>query len=61
MLDSRVHFEIIAEGSFSMEVQQHKVNTSLANLKDVPFTINSKLPPLTSTTMIHPVGRKLFT
>ena len=44
-----------------MEVQNHKVNTSLENLKEVPFTNNSKLVPLASMTLIHPVVRKLFT
>ena len=44
-----------------MEVHNHKVNTSLENLKEVPFTNNSKLVPLASMTLIHPVVRKLFT
>ena len=44
-----------------MEVQNHKVNTSSENLKEVPFTNNSKLVPLASMTLIHPVVRKLFT
>ena len=61
MVDSRVHFTIIVEENFNMGVQQHKVNTSLENLKEVPFTNNSKLVPLTSMTLIHPVVRKLFT
>ena len=61
IVDSRVRFTIIAEGNFNMGVQQHKVNTSLENLKEVPFTNNSKLVPLTSMTLIHPVVRKLFT
>ena len=61
IVDSRVRFTIIAEGNFNMGVQQHKVNTSLENLKEVSFTNNSKLVPLTSMTLIHPVVRKLFT
>ena len=61
IVDSRVRFTIIAEGNFNMGVQQHKVNTCLENLKEVPFTNNSKLVPLTSMTLIHPVVRKLFT
>ena len=44
-----------------MEVQQHRVNTSLENLKEVSFTSNSKLVPLASMTFIHPAVRKLFT
>ena len=28
IVDSKFRFKIIAEGNFSMEVQQHKVNTS---------------------------------
>ena len=61
MVDCRVRFTIIAESNFNMGVQQHKVNTSLENLKEVSFTNNSKLVPLTSMTLIHPVVRKLFT
>ena len=61
MVYSRVLFKVIVEGNFNMEVQQHKVNTSLENLKEVPFTSNSKLVPPASMTMIHPVVRKLFT
>ena len=61
MVDSKVHFNIIAEGNSDMEVQQHKVNTSLENLKEVPFTNNSKQVPLALMTLIHPVVRKLFT
>ena len=57
---SRVRFKIIAEGNFNMGVQQHKVNISLRNLK-VLFTNNSKLVPLASMTLIHPVVRKLCT
>ena len=60
MVHSRVRFTIIAEGNFNMGVQQHKVNTSLENLKEVHFTNNSKLVPLTSMTLIHPEVRKLF-
>ena len=44
-----------------MEVQQHKVNTSLENLKEVLFTNISKLVPLASMTIKQPVVRKLFT
>ena len=61
MADSRVCFKIIVEGSFNIVVQQHKVNISLENLKEVPFTNNSKLVPLASMTLIHAVVRKLFT
>ena len=61
MVNSKVRFNIIAEGNFNMEVQQHRVNTSLENLKEVPFTNNSKLVPLASMTLIHLVVRKLFT
>ena len=61
MVDSRVLFKIIAERSFNMKVQQHKVNTSLENLKEILFPNNLKLVPLTSTTLIHPAVRKLFT
>ena len=61
MVHSRVRFKIIADGSFNMGVQQHKVNTSLENLKKVPFTNNSKLVLLASMTLIHPVVRKLLT
>ena len=60
MVDSRVRFKIIAKRNFNMEVQQHKVNTSLENLKEVPFIYNSKLVALASVTLIHPVVRKLF-
>ena len=35
--------------------------SSLENLKEVPFTNNSKQVPLASITLIHPVVRKLFT
>ena len=62
MVDFRVGFTIIAEENFNMGVQQqHKINTSLENLKDVPFTNNSKLATLTLMTLIDPVVRKLFT
>ena len=62
MVDFRVSFTIIAEENFNMGVQQqHKINTSLKNLKEVPFTNNSKLVTLTLMTLIHPVVRKLFT
>ena len=61
MVLAKVRFKIIAEGNFNMEVHQHKVNISLENLKEIPFTNNSKLIPLASMTMIHPVTRKLFT
>ena len=44
-----------------MEVQNHNVNTSLENLKEVPFTNNSTLVSLASMTLIHPAIRKLFT
>ena len=40
MADSRLHFKIIAEGNFNMEFQEHKVFTSLKNLKEVTFTNN---------------------
>ena len=61
MVDSRVCCKITVEGDFNMGVQQCKVNTSLENLKEVPFTNNSKLIPLASMTSIHSVVRKLFT
>ena len=61
MVNSKVRFNIIAEGNFNMEVQQHRVNTSLENLKEVPFTSNSKLVPLASMALIRPVVRKFFT
>ena len=61
MVLAKVRFKIIAEGNFNMEVHQHKVNISLENLKEISFTNNSKLIPLASMTMIHPVTRKLFT
>ena len=61
MVDFRVSFTIIAEENFNMGVQQqHKINTSLENLKEAPFTNNSKLVTLTLMTLIHPVVRKLF-
>ena len=49
MVNSKVRFNIIAEGNFNMEVQQHMVNISSENPKVVP---KSK---------IHPVVKKLFT
>ena len=49
ILYSRVRFKIIVEGNFSIGNQQHKVNTSLENLKKVPFTNNTKLVPPAST------------
>ena len=61
MVNSKVRFNIIAEGNFNMEVQEHRVNTSLENLKEVPFTSNSKLVPLASMALIRPVVRKFFT
>ena len=61
MVNSEVHFNITAEGNFSMEVQQHKVNTTLENLTEVSFTNNSKLVPLASITLIHQVVKKLIT
>ena len=61
MVDSKVHFNIIVERNFNMEVQQHRANTSLENLNEVSFNNNSKLVPLASVTLIHPVVRKLFT
>ena len=54
--DSRVRFEIIAEGNFNNKVK----NVSSEHLKAFPFTKNSKLVPLASMTMIQPVLRKLF-
>ena len=48
------------EGKFSMEVQQHKVNGSSENLKEV-LPNHSKLVPLASMFLIRPVARKLFT
>ena len=53
MVNYKVHFTIRAEGKFNMEVQKHRVNTSLENLKEVPFTNNSNLVPLASMTLIH--------
>ena len=61
MVSSKVRFNIIAEGNFNMKVQQHKVNTPLENLKKVLFTNSSKIVPLVSMTLMHPVVRKLFT
>ena len=61
MANLKVRFSIITEGKFNMKVQQHKVSTTLENLKEVPFTNNSKLVPLASMSLIHPVVRKLFT
>ena len=55
VVNSKVRFNIIAEGNFNMEVQQHRVNTSLENLKEVSFTNNSKLVPLASMALIRPV------
>ena len=61
MINSKVRFKIIAEEDFYVKVQQHKVNTFLENLKEVPFTNNSKLVPLASMTLIPPIVRNLFT
>ena len=61
MVNSKVRVNIIVKGNFNMEVQPHSVNTYLENLKEVPFTNNSKQVPLASMTLIHPVVRKLFT
>ena len=61
MINYKARFNIIVEGNFNMEVQQHMENTSLENLKEVSFTNNSKLFPLASMTFIHPVVRKLST
>ena len=61
IVNSKVCFNIIAKGNFNMEVQQHRVNTSLENLKEVSDTHNSKLVPLASMTFIHLAVRKLFT
>ena len=58
MVNSKVHFNIIAEGNFSIEVQRHRVNTSLGNLRVVPFTNNSKLVSLASITLTHSIVRK---
>ena len=61
MVNPKVRFSIITEGKFNIEFQQHKVSTSLEYLLEVPFTNNSKLLPLASMILIHPVVRKLFT
>ena len=53
MVNSKLHFNIIAGGNFSIEVQRHRVNTSSENLKVVPFTNNTKLVSLASITLIH--------
>ena len=42
-VNSKVRFNIVAKGSFRMEVQQYRVNTSLQNLKEVPFTSSKKI------------------
>ena len=56
MVYSRDRFKIMAEGNFSMEVQQRKEKfSSTEPLKEVPFTNNSKVVPLASMTMIHTV------
>ena len=60
MVDSRVRFKILAEGNFNMGVQQHKVNSSLEYVKGARFSKNSKLVPLASMTLIHPVLRKII-
>lgn len=51
--------KIIVNRNFNMEVQQHKVKTFFVNLKDVPFTNNSKHVPL-AIALIHSEVRKLF-
>ena len=61
MVNYKVRLNIIVEGNFNMEVQQHMENTSLENLKEFSFTNNSKFSPLASMTFIHPVVRKLST
>ena len=61
IVNSKVRFSIIVQGNFNIEVQQHWINVSFRNLKEVPFTNNSKPVPLTSMTLIHTVVRKLFT
>ena len=42
-VNSKVRFNIVAKGSFRMEVQQYRVNTSLQNLNEVPFTSSKKI------------------
>ena len=49
MVNSKVRFNIIVEGNFNMEVQQHMVNISLKN------------PKVVQKSNIHPVVKKLFT
>ena len=39
--------------SSNMEIQQHKVNTSLENVKKMSLTNNPKLVPLASLRMVH--------
>ena len=58
IVDYRVRFKIIVEGNFNMEVQPHKVDPSLENLNEVPFTNNSKLVPLVSMTFKKIIYRR---
>ena len=60
ILDSRVRFKIIVEGNFSIGNQQHKVNTSLENLKKVPFTNNTKRVPPASTDFDTSSSKKII-
>ena len=60
MVDSRVRFKIIAERNFITKVEQHKVNISVENLKEVRLTNNSKLMPIASMTLIHLVVQNNF-
>ena len=60
MVDSRVRFKIIVEQNFITKVEQHKVNISAENLKEVRLTNNSKLMPIASMTLIHLVVTKSF-
>ena len=46
--------------SLYIGVQQHKVNSSLEYLKGARFSKNSKLVPLASMILIHPVLRKII-
>ena len=60
MVNSRVRFKIIAERNFITKVEQHKVNISVENLKEVRLTNNSKLMPIASMTLIHLVVQNNF-
>ena len=54
-------FQHDSEGNFQHGSSATQGKYLFKNLKEVPFTNNSKLLPMTSVTFIHPVVRKLFT